>query len=62
MTTFRKHLTFTIIVEGQIELREGQLPAAVALPALSVTTAIDADWRGTAKLLRRLADEIEVRP
>jgi len=56
---FIKHTTFTLTNEGVIERRTGELPSSVKLPALSVTLAPDASAQSTARLLRRLADEIE---
>ena len=57
--TFSKHTTFTVTEDGVIERRTGELPSAIRLPALSVTLAPDASAQATARLLRKLADEIE---
>lgn len=57
--TFTQHVTFTVTNEGLIERGTGQLPSVVKLPALSVTVAPDASAQVTARLLRRLADELE---
>ncbi|HUQ38064.1 MAG TPA: hypothetical protein VM144_16970 [Aestuariivirga sp.] len=57
--TFTQHVTFTVTSEGLIERGTGQLPSVVKLPALSVTVAPTATAQATARLLRRLADELE---
>jgi len=57
--TFTTHWTYTLDRDGHIERREGSLPSAVKLPALSVTVGQDASTQATARLLRRLADELE---
>ena len=57
--TFKTHTTFSITAEGIIERGCSDLPSAVRLPAVSVTVAPDASAQSTARLLRRLADEIE---
>jgi hypothetical protein len=57
--TYRKHATFSITAEGVIERGCSELPSAVRLPAVSVTLAPDASAQATARLLRRLADELE---
>ena len=59
MTTFSTHVTYTVTTDGLMECREGQLPAIVKLPAISVTVAPNASTQATARLLRRLADELE---
>lgn len=57
--TFSAHWTYTLDRDGHIERREGSLPSVVKLPALSVTLAPGASAQATARLLRRLADELE---
>ena len=57
--TFTQHVTFTVTAEGLIERGTGKLPSVVKLPALSVTVAPGASAQATARLLRRLADELE---
>ena len=57
--TFKTHTTFIVTTEGVIERGCSDLPSAVRLPAVSVTLAPDATAQGTARLLRRLADELE---
>ena len=57
--TFTRHTTFAVTQEGLIERGTGQLPSVVKLPALSVTVAPGASAQATARLLRRLADELE---
>ena len=56
---FVKHTTFTLTNEGVIERRTGELSSSVKLPAVSVTLAPTATAQATARLLRRLADEME---
>ena len=62
MTTFRDHPVFTIDGNGQITRSTGTLPAAVSLPPVRVSLAADTHQLIAARLLRRLADELEVRP
>lgn len=57
--TFTEHISFRVTSEGCIERSAGQLPSVVKLPALSVTVAPGASAQATARLLRRLADELE---
>jgi hypothetical protein len=57
--TFTRHTTFSITNTGVIERGCSDLPSAVRLPAVSVTLAPDATAQVTARLLRRLADELE---
>ena len=57
--TFTSHWTYTIDRDARIERREGSLPSTVKLPAVSVTVAPEASPQLTARLLRRLADELE---
>ena len=57
--TFTTHVTYRVEDDFTIERREGQLPSVIKLPALSVTVAPNALPQATARLLRRLADEIE---
>lgn len=57
--TFSTHWTYTLDRDGNIERSTGQLPSVVKLPALSVTLAPGASAQATARLLRRLADELE---
>lgn len=57
--TYRRHVTFSISQEGVIERGSNDLPAAVRLPLISITLAPDASAQVTARLLRRLADELE---
>jgi|GEM_PF-5917019 len=59
MSTFSKHQTFSVDQDGNIQRRTSELPAVVKLPALSVTIGSYATPQKTARLLRRLADEIE---
>ncbi len=58
--TFTQHVTFTVTTEGLIERGTGQLPSVIKLPALSVTIGPTARPKTTARLLRRLAKEIEI--
>jgi hypothetical protein len=57
--TFTSHWTYTLDRDARIERRQGQLPSAVKLPAVSVTVAPNSSPQLTARLLRRLADELE---
>ena len=57
--TFARNLQFRVDADGHIDRHEGQLPAVVRLPPVSVTVPADADRRETARLLRLLADELE---
>lgn len=57
--TFTTHVTYRVEADLTIERREGQLPSVIKLPALSVTVAPNATAQHTARLLRRLADELE---
>lgn len=59
MTHFRKHLTFTVSEDAQIKRRTGELPAAVKLPAVSVSVASDADLRATARLRVSVPAEVD---
>ena len=59
MTTFTQHVTYNVTKDGTMERSVGQLPSVIKLPALSVTVAPDASAQATARLLRRLADELE---
>jgi hypothetical protein len=57
--TFTTHVTYNVTADGQMERREGQLPSVIKLPAISITVARNASTQVTARLLRRLADELE---
>ena len=57
--TFTTCTSVTVTQEGLIERGTCQLPSVVKLPALSVTVAPTATAQATARLLRRLADELE---
>ena len=57
--TFTQHVTYRVDADGHIERGTGELPSAIRLPALSVTVAPTATAQATARLLRRLADELE---
>ena len=57
--TFSEHVTYRVEADGRIERGTGQLPSAIRLPALSVTISPTASAQSTARLLRRLADELE---
>ena len=57
--TFKTHQTFSITAEGLIERVTGQLPSVIKLLAVSVTVAQASSTQLTARLLRRLADELE---
>lgn len=59
MTTFRTHTNYIVDSEGRVERRDGQLPAVIHLPPISVSVPEAADPKVTATLLRRLVDEIE---
>ena len=59
MTTFTTHVTYRVEADGNMERTEGQLPSVIRLPAISVTMAPNATTQATARLLRRLADELE---
>lgn len=61
MTIFAKHVTYRVEADGRIERSEGHMPAVLKLPPVSVTMPVWADPRETARLLRRLADELEAR-
>ena len=55
------HTTLSIDAAGRVERRHGSLPAAVAsaLAPVRVTVTDGVDRQTAARLLRRLADEIE---
>jgi hypothetical protein len=57
--TFTTHVTYRVESDGTMERIEGQLPSVIKLPALSVTVGPHASTQVTARLLRRLADELE---
>jgi hypothetical protein len=57
--SFTQLITFTVTAEGLIERSTGQVPSVLRTPALSVTIAPTATAQATARLLRRLADELE---
>ncbi len=58
--TFTTHCTYNIDSDGQVELREGQLPAVIKRSPVSVTVVDGTDLCLACKLLRQLADEMEV--
>ncbi len=62
MTIFAEHTTYRLNSDGSIERSTGQMPAVLKLPPVSVTTPAWAEPRVTARLLRRLADELEAQP
>ena len=59
MSTFAQHVAYRVDYDGQIERRTSELPSVVKLPALSVTVGPFCTPQKIARLLRRLADEIE---
>ena len=59
MTTFAKHMVYTVTPDGVIERRTTELPSIVKLQAVTVSLAPDATPQRTARLLRRLANELE---
>jgi hypothetical protein len=52
-------ITFTVTSDGSMKRRQDQLPWMIHPPSLSVTMPASASMQATARLLRRLADEIE---
>jgi hypothetical protein len=59
MTVFTTHITYRVESDGTMQRTEGQLPSVIKLPAISVTVAPNASTQATARLLGRLADELE---
>jgi hypothetical protein len=59
--TYTRHTTISITEAGDMERRQAELPAAVACALAPVRVSITegTDHRTAARLLRRLADEIE---
>lgn len=58
--TFTTHWTYNINADGQMERREGQLPAVIKRSPVSVTVLDITDLCLACKLLRQLADEMEM--
>ena len=58
--TFTTHWTYNIEADGRMERREGQLPAVIKRSPVSVTVLDGTDLCLACKLLRQLADEMEV--
>ncbi len=61
MTTFMDRQTVTIATDGTMTRRSVTMPASVvkSSPPVSVTLAPDIEPHAAARLLRRLADELE---
>jgi hypothetical protein len=57
--TYARHLSIAIEADGRMERRQSELPAVIRRPPVTVSTPEGTDGRLVAKLLRRLADEIE---
>ena len=57
--TFTTHCTYNIDADGQMERREGQLPAVIKRSPVSVTVLESTDLCLACKLLRQLADVME---
>lgn len=61
MTKFTEHDSYSIDEHGHVTHFSSSLPSAVMLPAVKVSLAPETHPLVAAKLLRRLADELEVR-
>jgi len=57
--TFTRHTTISITEDGAMERRPGELPSVIRLAPVRVTITDGTGHRLAARLLRRLADEIE---
>lgn len=57
--TFTRHTTISIDATGTMARRIGESPAIIRRPPVAVTLADGTDAHLAARLLRRLADEIE---
>lgn len=58
--TFIKTAIFILDDIGTLQRRPGEVPSVVGHPRIKVSTPAEADNRETAKLLRRMADQIEI--
>ena len=57
--TFTTHCTYNIDADGQMERREGQLPAVIKRSPVSVTVVDGIDLRLAFKPLRQPADAMQ---
>ena len=57
--TFTTHWTYNIDADGQMERREGQLPAVIKRSPVSVTVLDGTDLWLVCRLLRQLVDDME---
>ena len=57
--TFTRHHTYSLEPDGQMSRRHGELPSVIRLAPVRVTITDGTGHRLAARLLRRLADEIE---
>jgi hypothetical protein len=56
---YASHVTYAVEVDGSLERRPGQLPAAIRRAPVSCTIIDGTDQREAARLLRVLADALE---
>jgi len=56
---FTRHHTYSLEPDGAMDRRQGELPAIIRLAPVRVSITDGTDHRLAARLLRRLADEIE---